>query len=137
MSDSDRFWRVYRSEWAGVYTSDADGVTGKSECTEKLDEAYAGRLHREEARVVPWSSSQPELWPWLLELYLPVMKGEYSSHPLALEHARKVGGSVVLEGSQDDRKFLGYGKLMLRREHVDSSDMGGESVARGASGQAG
>jgi hypothetical protein len=137
MEEEQRFWRVYKSEWVVTYTSDAEGEDGERECEQKFVEVYEGRVRSDDSRTVPWSLSHPEWWPWLLELRLPTMKGEYSSRPLALEYARKIDGEVVLEGSRADKRILGYGKLMLRREHVDSPELDAEGASRGASGQAG
>lgn len=134
---NERFWRVYRSEWCVVYISDTDGEEGQRECARKFDEAYAGRVRPEEGRVVPWSPDRPEWWPWMLEIHLPAMKGEYSSRPLALEHARKICGEVVLEGSRSDKRLLGYGKWMLRKEHGASPELDDAGAAGGAPGQEG
>ncbi len=119
MADDDRFWRVYKPEWSVVYTSDGDGEDGRKECRRRYDAVYAGRVRLEDCRVVPLSLTGPEWWPWMMELHLPVMKGEYSNRPLALGHAHKIDGVVVLEGSRADRKLLNYSWQMLRKDSAD------------------
>jgi hypothetical protein len=135
MGDSDRFWRVYRDEWSVVYCSDTDGADGRAECGQRFRKDYEGRVLPEDCRLVPWSLTVQEWWPWMLELRLPVMKGEYSSRPLALEHAHKIDGRVVLEGSREDKKILGYGKKMLREDSGVSPGLDEEGAPRGAPGQ--
>jgi hypothetical protein len=135
--DAERFWRVYKPEWCVAYVSDNDGVDGRQECFQKFDTAYRGRVRQEDCRLVPWSLELTEWCPWMLELLLPTMKGEYTSRPPALEHARKIDGVVVLEGSKADKKLLNYGKRMLREVSVDGQPVDDEGAARGAAGEAG
>ena len=90
------FWRVYRTEWAVAYVSDVDGKAGRVEC-----EGRGGKDH--EWRAVPWSKSNPEGWPWVLEVRRPVLKGEYRDVGDAAKHAAEIGGQAVLEGSPEDK----------------------------------
>lgn len=140
MGDDQRFWRVYRQEWAVVYISDTDGQAGMEECQKFFGELYAGKVRETEWRVGPWSMSEPELWPWGLELLLPVLKGEFTDRPRALVYARVIDGVVALEGSVSDKHLLNYGKRMLygngKRGSVGRQGMGSEGAPRGAEGQA-
>jgi hypothetical protein len=79
----------------------------------------------------------PPDWPWMLVLFLPIMRGEYVNRPLALKFAHGIGGVVVLEGSKTDRKLLNYGKRMLREGSGDGQELDAEGAARGAEGDAG
>ncbi len=120
MDDDQRFWRVYKQEWCVVYISDTEGHDGMVECQQRYGTSYRGRVRPDEWRLGPWSLMAPELWPWGLELFLPVMKGEYVSRPSALDRAHKIEGVVVLEGSKADRRLLNYGRRMLREDSVDA-----------------
>jgi hypothetical protein len=124
MGDEQRFWRVYRFEWAVVFISDSAGENGIRECQQRFDAEYDGKVRV--WRLGPWSLTEPDSWPWALELMLPVMKGEYTSRPPALEHAHKIDGAAVLEGSKEDKKLLNYGKRMLRE--VKSNAGGGDGA---------
>lgn len=133
MGDEQRFWRVYRFEWAVVYISDSNGENGIRECQQRFDTTYEGKVRQ--WRLGPWSLSSPDAWPWGLELMLPVLKGEHVNRPLALEHAHKIDdAAVVLEGSKADKKLVNYGKRMLREGSGDGQglDAAGEEGRAGA-----
>jgi hypothetical protein len=134
MGDEQRFWRAYKLEWCVVYVSDTDGQDGEQECQRRFNDVYLGKVRPVDCRLVPWSLALPEQWPWMLELLLPSMKGEYTGRASALEHARKIEGVVALEGSKADRKLLDYGKRMLREGSYYGLD--DEGVARGAASEA-
>lgn len=136
MGESSRFWRVYKSEWCVMHVADSDGEEGRLECLQALEQRYAGRIMKPDARLVPWSEADPGQWPWMLELHLPVMKGEHVTRPPALEQARKIDGVAVLEGSRADLKILGYGKKMLREGSLDGQGVDAASLACGAAGEA-
>jgi hypothetical protein len=120
MGDEQRFWRVYRLEWSVVFISDSDGENGIRECLRQYESVYAGKVKPSDYRLGPWSLTEPDAWPWALELLLPVMKGEYVNRPLALGHAHKIDGVVVLEGSTANKTLLNYGKRMLREVKSDA-----------------
>jgi hypothetical protein len=124
MTDEQRFWRVYKQEWAVAYVSDTDGQVGMEQCQERYGKVYKGKVRPEEWRVEPWSLLFPLRWPWMLVLFLPIMRGEHVSRPAALEHAHKIDGVVVLEGSKADKKLLNYGKRMLRDDSGVSAGTG-------------
>jgi hypothetical protein len=137
MSDIDRFWRVYRPEWSVHHVSDTDGEDGRQECVQRFINQYKGRILPEDSRMVPWSLTAPEWWPWMLELRLPVMKGEYKGRPLALEHAHRIDGVVVFEGGRGEERLLSYGRRMLRKGFVDSQGLEDAGAARGTESEAG
>jgi hypothetical protein len=137
MSDSDRFWRVYRVEWCVAYASDADGAAGELECRRKFEQEFAGKISPEDWRLVSWNERFRDVWPMMLELRLPVMKGEYRHRPDALRHASSIDSRVLLEGSQDEKKLLDYGRKKLRKGSVDSQGVDAADPARRAAGQEG
>jgi hypothetical protein len=126
------------SSWCVMYVSDSDGEDGKLECVQRYREQYAGRVQEGDWGLRAWSDSLPaSSWPWMLVLRLSVMRGEYSKRPPALEHAHKIAGAVVLEGSRAELALLSYGKKMLKAGSVDGQELEAEGSARGAAGQAG
>jgi hypothetical protein len=132
MADSDRFWRIYKTEWCVAYVSDTDGSEGKRECVKWYQEQYTGRVREDDWGLEAWSGNLPDSWPWMLMLRLPVMKGEYTGRPAALAYASEIKGLVVLEGSKADLKLLSYGKKMMREGSVDSQSVGETAPACGA-----
>jgi hypothetical protein len=137
MGDEQRFWRVYKQEWAVAYVSDTDGKDGMEECQQWFGEYYKGKVRPEEWRVEPWSLTFPPEWPWMLTLFLPIMRGEHVGRPAALEQAHKIEGLVVLEGSKADKKLLNYGRRMLREGSGDGQGLHAEGSSRGAEGEEG
>lgn len=109
----DRFWRVYRLEWVVAYSSDSDGEEGRRECVKRFGDFFAGRVLDREWKVEAWNLQAPDSWPWMLQLLLPVLKGEHVNRPAALLHAREIGGQVALEGSREDMKIRACGEHML------------------------
>ena len=55
---------------------------------------------------MPWSEADPQGWPWITEILLPVMKGEYRGQEDARKHAAEIGGTAVQEDSPEERKLL-------------------------------
>jgi hypothetical protein len=113
---TDGFWRVYRAEWTVAYISDADGEEGTRECMQKFMAAYEGRVQPGEWRVVAWSESDPAGWPVMLEVRLPVMKGEYRDEQDARGHASEVDGTVVRENSGEEIAMLRHAALMTQED---------------------
>jgi hypothetical protein len=103
---NEGFWRVYREEWTVAYVSDADGEEGALECREKFRSSYEGRVRPDGWRVVAWNEKNPGGWPWMLEIRLPVMKGEHVREQDADCHARETGAVVAREGSPEEREIL-------------------------------
>jgi hypothetical protein len=95
------FWRVYREEWTVAHVSDADGDSGHLECDAKM----SGADDQLSWRIVPWSETEPGRWPWMLEVHLPVMKGEFTTPEGAESYAAAIGGTVAAEGSAEDKEF--------------------------------
>jgi hypothetical protein len=114
MDSTDGFWRVYRDEWAVEYVSDSDGEDGRRECMQKFIDDYQGLVRAGQWRVVPWSEAKSGEWPWMLELRLMVMKGEWRDRRDASGHASKVDGTVVQEDSPEERELLHRGIEMTR-----------------------
>ena len=115
-SNDEGFWRVYRSEWVVEYVSDADGEEGTRECMRKFLDGYRCRVQDGDWRIVAWSETDPGGWPCMLEVHLPVMKGEYRNQKDADVHVRKTGGTVVREGSPEETGLLHRGAEMTRKE---------------------
>lgn len=101
---TEGFWRVYRTEWSVAYVSDANGEDGKQECIDVLGSGFDASVWR----IVPWSESNPEGWPWMLEAHLPVMKGEFTGEQDALDWSTEIGGAVAREGSREDKQMQRY-----------------------------
>jgi hypothetical protein len=115
MDSTSGFWRVYRDEWTVTHVSDADGEDGKRECMQRFVDGYQGRVRAGEWRIVSWSESDPGGWPWMLEVHLPVMKGEWCDRQDARIHAAEIGGSVVREDSREELEMLRRGAEMTRK----------------------
>jgi hypothetical protein len=115
MDSTSGFWRVYRDEWTVQHVSDADGEDGRRECMQRFIDDYQGQVRAGEWRVMAWSESESGEWPWMLEVHLPVMKGEWRDQRDALEHAHQVDGTVVLEDSPEERELLRRGTEMTRK----------------------
>lgn len=113
--DGTGFWRVWLDEWSVVYVSDTDGEPAERECQDRFSESYEDKVQVGGWRIVPWSTDEPGGWPWMLEVRLPVMKGEYRDEAAATDHASRIGGIVAREGSQMDRKIQRYEKDLTRR----------------------
>lgn len=108
MGNEGKFWRVYRDEWTVAYVSDADGNAGQRECMERSAGKKDGSF-----RLMAWSETDPNGWPWMLEVRFPVMKGEFMHRGDAATFAAEVGGIVVREGSTEDKEMLRRCQSML------------------------
>lgn len=80
---TEPWWRVWQREWVVVYNSDEVGELGSQECEAVFGRRFAAEVTSDEWRIVPWSAAAPGKYPCSLELWLPVMKGEFRSEQLA------------------------------------------------------
>lgn len=108
-----KLWRVYCDEWSVAYVSEVDG--GSQECTDRFRSHYEGSVGQDEWRVAPWSEEDPGGWPWMLELRVPVMKGEYLSEDVAEGVASRLAGKVAREGSDLDAQLQRRGNVLIRK----------------------
>ncbi len=117
-------WRVYRREWAVVYSLNAvlnqqdplqedlpqvlaDGVS------EYFERHYAGRVADDDVRF-----GQETLGLTAhaqLELFLPTMKAEFKNRDDAVAHAAFIGAAAVIvqRNSTADHDLLSYGVTKL------------------------
>lgn len=108
----DGFWRVYRAEWNVAHVSDADGEDGRSECTKRGEQSGVPQGYW---RAAAWSETNPEGWPWMLEVRLAVLKGEHRDEAAARSHASAIGGTAVRENSPEDKRLQSELTTTLRR----------------------
>lgn len=106
-------WRVYREEWTVAHVSAADGSA--QECSDWFTAHFEEAVGSADWRVVPWSQEDPGGWPWMLELRLPVLKGEYLSRDVAEGVAVRIGGDLAREGSEKDLQLQRRGDILMRK----------------------
>lgn len=106
-------WRVWVKDWVAVFTSDADGPAGETECAEHFVRKYLGTVLPTEHRI-----KGTLLWPATLELYLPTVVEETKDY----DKARALHGALVLKrqatwmtefGQPKDKELESYGKRKL------------------------
>lgn len=108
-------YRVWERQWVAVYTSDADGAAGKTECEVHFEDIFEGNVREKEWRVI----DQSDFWPATLELYLPVVIGEETDirEAEALQNVSVVAhdaDSWIAElGSALDKELESYGRKKL------------------------
>jgi hypothetical protein len=106
-------WRVYLPEWLIVYSSNAFTEQGKAECLQHFADRYAGRVREEDWRVVCSVTSKPGGWPYLLELRLPNLRGEFKDRQDVPVYDAE-DAYLVRRGSAEEQALLEYGKKMLK-----------------------
>jgi hypothetical protein len=112
-------WRVYRSEWQGVYHSDAVGPAGLRECRQRFAEKFEGKVREEDVRYAPWARDHPESYPWIIRLWLPTVRAEFKHREAAGEYVRQMlwtGAKIVERGSPEEVELISYGTRMLKPE---------------------
>lgn len=109
-------WRVYHREWITVFRSQNHGRLARSEIDHFYAVKYKGRVKESEVRVIPTSQKNPEEWPWLLQLKLPNLMGEFKHEDDAVAYIGNVLDGVaelVRRNSKPDHRLRNYGKNML------------------------
>ncbi len=113
-------WHVYVWERRWVWTSTAIGNAGKEQCWVYFADTYAGRVaepYEETVDVIPASESQPDEWPWRLELSMPTLRGVFKLKKQAEEfvaaHPEFASPSVVARNSKDEFELKNYGLKKL------------------------
>lgn len=121
MSQSDATWRVYLNEWVTFYSSDAHGPEGEAECRAHFDRKYKGRVREQDWRVTCSVTSTLGGWPYLLELRLPNLRGEFKDRmdALALPSGHSPEARIVQRGSPQEQALLEYGVKMLPATEVN------------------
>lgn len=107
------WWHVWHREWASVYESDEAGDAGRREALAAAARIVPLALWEAGSwRVVPWSESSQDTWPWSVEIMAPVLRGEFTDKDLADELATRLPGAIVaIKGSDDDKALLQEGKV--------------------------
>jgi hypothetical protein len=107
-------WRVYEKQWLIVFASDPGalqpGDRPQESCEDKWEHDYAGKVELWDMKVEPFSTSEPERWPWYLKLRLWTMTGEFLGKPVM---AGLAGFALVQGGSPEERALLDYGRKKL------------------------
>jgi hypothetical protein len=103
---AESWWRVYRREWSTIFNSDATGDAGRREALEHAA-LIPPETDPDTWRVVPWSETRQDDWPWSLEVKAPLMRGEFQGKINAEKLADMLGGCIVVEkGSSEDKQLI-------------------------------
>lgn len=119
-----QIWCVYSQEWLAVYSSDMIGLAGRNECQGVYIRRYEGRIREHDTRLQPWSETSSNAYPWMLELRLWNLRGEFVSQALGERFvtANNLAADgpdrapVVRKNSAADRALREYGQKMLPAE---------------------
>jgi len=109
-------WRVYHHEWITVFRSQHHGLLARKEIDNFYGVKYKGRVKPEDVRVIPTSPKNQDEWPWLLQLFLPNMRGEFRDEVDARAYAKSMDFTapvVVIKNSLLDHQIRQYGVKML------------------------
>lgn len=98
--------RLYRTEWTVAW-----GAETVEECQTKFQDLYHGRVREED-----WRITEAPYVGYLLELFLPVCKGEFKRTLWASSYAEARGWTdytVVARNSKADHDLRAYGTRRL------------------------